>query len=279
MASGPRSKRPRGAGREFARLARATPARLGVGRAGPRYTTAALLKFRADHARAVDAVVTEVPPDWPRRNGLLELRTRAETREQYLLRPELGRMLAGADAERLAQRYARPEFRISERSRRRGAKRRPLILACVGDGLSSSAVIAGAATLVRALRAKLGARYDLMAPIFIRNARVRVEDHIGEIVRPDLICLIIGERPGLATAESLSAYILYRPRLSSLEPDRTVISNIHRGGIRAAEAARRIADVIAAALKYRATGALLAERMARERQPARAGGMPADHLL
>jgi ethanolamine ammonia-lyase small subunit len=102
----------------------------------------------------------------------------------------------------------------------------------------------------------------VLKPVFIRNARVRIEDHLGEILRPDVVCMLIGERPGLATAESLSAYVIYRPRLSSQEPDRTVISNIHRGGIPVPEAAKKIATLIDDAMRFRATGARLAELIA-----------------
>ena len=87
----------------------------------------------------------------------------------------------------------------------------PTVLLCVGDGLSSAAVEKNAAPLLRALTKLLAARYRLLKPIFIRNARVRIEDHLGEILRPDVICMIVGERPGLVTAESLSAYVIYRP--------------------------------------------------------------------
>ena len=106
----------------------------------------------------------------------------------------------------------------------------------------------------------LAPRYRLLKPIFIRNARVRIEDHLGEILRPDVICMIVGERPGLVTAESLSAYVIYRPTLKSIEPDRTVISNIHRGGIPIAEAARKIATLIDDAIKFQASGAALAKK-------------------
>lgn len=238
-------------------MRRATPARLGAGRAGPRYTTAAMLSFLADHARAVDAVRSEVPRDWPARNAMAELSTRARDRETYLLRPELGRMLAEADAERLAQRYAR-------RARTSAAERaKPSLVILAGDGLSSAAVQAHAAAIVRALRVKLAARFRVVGTFFIRNARVRVEDHVGEILRPDLVCMIIGERPGLATAESLSAYVIWRPRLASLEPDRTVISNIHPGGLGLAAAVKKIARLCADAAAYQATGAALAARLGR----------------
>jgi ethanolamine ammonia-lyase small subunit len=72
--------------------------------------------------------------------------------------------------------------------------------------------------------------------------------------------MVVGERPGLATAESLSAYVIYRPTLKSIEPDRSVISNIHRGGIAIPEAARKIAALIDDAIKFQATGAALAEK-------------------
>jgi ethanolamine ammonia-lyase small subunit len=102
----------------------------------------------------------------------------------------------------------------------------------------------------------------LLPPFFVRNARVRVEDHIGEILRPDVVCMLVGERPGLSTAESLSAYVIYRPTLKSLEPDRTVISNIHRNGTPIVEAARQIAALIDNAIRHRATGAKLAALLA-----------------
>jgi len=241
---------------DFAAMRRATPARLGVGRAGPRYTTAALLQFRADHARAIDAVITEVSPRWVKRSRLLEVRSRAATRQDFLLRPELGRMLIAEDARRLRRLYA------SSANSRRAEK--PSVLLCVGDGLSSTAVEANAAPLVRALSARLARRYRMLKPLFVRNARVRIQDHIGEIVRPDVICMLIGERPGLVTAESLSAYLIYRPRLSSLEPDRTVISNIHRGGLKIREAAAQISSLIDDAIRLKASGARLAQMLAAE---------------
>src|SRR5580658_10378649 len=225
---------------------------IGLGRAGPRYTTASMLALRADHARAVDAVMTLVAPDWPRRNGLLEVHSQALTREDYLRYPERGRRLTNADAARVA--------RLKPRARAKSTP--PSVLLCVGDGLSSAAVEKNAAPLLRALTRLLAARYNLLKPIFIRNARVRIEDHLGEILRPDVVCMIVGERPGLATAESLSAYVIYRARLKSIEPDRTVISNIHRGGIPIAEAARKIAALIDDTIQFQASGALLAQTAA-----------------
>ncbi|HEY6300983.1 MAG TPA: ethanolamine ammonia-lyase subunit EutC [Candidatus Binatus sp.] len=233
---------------DFDVMRKSTPARLGVGRAGSRYTTAAMLSLRADHARAVDAVMTEVARDWPRRNGLLEVHSQALTREDYLRYPERGRRLTDADAKRFT--HLKP----------RGKSATPTVLICVGDGLSSAAIERNAAPLLRALTKMLASRYRLLKPIFIRNARVRIEDHLGEILRPDIVCMIVGERPGLVTAESLSAYVIYRPTLKSIEPDRTVISSIHRGGIPIVDAARKVAALIDDAIRFKSSGAALAEK-------------------
>ncbi len=226
-----------------------TPARLNIGRAGTRYTTGSLLKFRADHARAVDAVMTEVSGDWPGAHGLADFHSQARTRDEYLHRPERGRRLRVDEISRLKA--------LNGKSRKNHASK-PSVLIFVGDGLSSAAVEANAGPLLRALTKALSGKYRLLKAFFVRNARVRIEDHIGEILRPDLICMIVGERPGLATAESLSAYVIHRPRLSSLEPDRTVISNIHRGGIPIAAASGKVTALIEDAILHHATGARLA---------------------
>jgi ethanolamine ammonia-lyase small subunit len=241
-----------GADTDFDTMRKSTPARLGLGRAGPRYTTAAMLSLRADHARAVDAVMTEVAPDWPRRNSLLEIHSQALTRDDYIRYPERGRRLTDADAARIV--------RLKPRGRSKSPM--PSVQICIGDGLSSAAVEKNAAPLLRALTKILASRYRHLKPIFIRNARVRIEDHLGEILRPDVVCMIVGERPGLVTAESLSTYVIYRPTLKSIEPDRTVISNIHRGGIPIAAAARKIATLIDDAIRYQASGAVLAQETA-----------------
>lgn len=232
---------------DFSRIRKATPARLEVGHAGPRYTTAALLDLRADHARAVDAVREQLPAGWAKRHGMMEIHSRAISRQDFLRRPDLGRQLAPADAARLRS------IRAS------GGNEFATVMLCVGDGLSSAAVGMHAPTLMRALQRQLRKSYRPFAtPLFIRNARVRVQDHIGEIARPDVIVLLIGERPGLATAESLSAYVMWRPCLKSAEPDRSVISNIHPGGLRIPAAAAKIAQLVGHVIEHRASGAKLA---------------------
>ncbi len=223
-------------------LLAATPARLAIGRSGPRLRTAAALAYAADHARARDAVTTEVPPALVRRLGLIEIPTRAATRAEYVRQPALGRALAPAGVTRL-----------------RRCRKRPDVQLALADGLSAAAVIAGGGALLRALTRLLRARrLRLGTPLFIRNGRVRIQDEIGALVRPEVFCLIVGERPGLATAESLSAYVIFRPNRQSAEPDRSVISSIHDGGVPPARAARAIADLIDEILARGASGAALA---------------------
>jgi ethanolamine ammonia-lyase small subunit len=226
----------------LAALLATTPARLAIGRTGPRLTTADYLRFLADHARARDAVFTEVPTAVIKKLGLTEIATRATTRAAYLQEPGLGRALAPSARARLAR-----------------CRRRPEVQLIVADGLSSTAVVAHGGVLLRALtRLFTTRRHRLGTPLFVRNGRVRVQDEIGHILRPEVCCLIVGERPGLATASSLSAYVIYRPTRASTEPDRTLISNIHDGGLRPAAAARQIADLVDECLQRGATGTALA---------------------
>lgn len=226
----------------LAGLLAATPARLGIGRTGPRLTTTQYLRFLADHARARDAVFNEVPGALIKKLGLTEIATRAATRAAYLQEPGLGRLLAPNARARLARCRQRPEVQ--------------LILA---DGLSSAAIVAHGGGLLRALTRILTARrHRLGTPLFVRNGRVRVQDEIGHLLRAEVCCLIIGERPGLATASSISAYVIYRPTRAAAEPDRTLISNIHMGGLPPAAAVRQIADLIDECLQQGASGAALA---------------------
>jgi len=226
----------------LAALLAATPARLAIGRSGPRLRTANHLAMLADHARARDAISSEVPAAFVRRLGLIEIHTRAHTREAYLRTPALGRRLDPTALARLRRCRQRPEVQLA-----------------LTDGLSSAAVLSNGAALLRALRGQLRRRgRHLGTPLFIRNGRVRVQDEIGAVLRPLVFCLLVGERPGLATAESLSAYVIYKPTKRSAEPDRTVVSNIHRGGVPPASAARLLADLIDEILERGASGAGLA---------------------
>jgi ethanolamine ammonia-lyase small subunit len=207
-----------------------TPARLLVGRAGPGYRTATQLQLRQDHAAARDAVCAEVHledlgTELVRRHDLFEVHTRAADKAQYLMRPDLGRQL-------------------DDDSRRRIAECCPagaVLQAAIGDGLSAAAVRVQVPRLLPLLEEEARRRgWAFARPFFIRHCRVGVLNDIGDILHPEVVVLLIGERPGLATAESLSAYMAYRPRSGHNDAQRNLISNIHARGVLPDQAAARI---------------------------------------
>jgi len=208
-----------------------TPARILVGRAGPSYRTSTQLELRRDHAAALDAVHAEVEmerdlgSDLVRRFQMFEVRTRAGTKEEYLLRPDLGRRLDDAAREMI----------------RKECPAASVLQVVVGDGLSAAAVAAQVPGLLPRLGEEARRRgWSFGRPFFIRHCRVGILNDIGELLDPQVVVLLIGERPGLATAESLSAYLAYRPRPGHTDAQRNLISNIHARGVGHEEAARRI---------------------------------------
>ncbi|MDR3638431.1 MAG: ethanolamine ammonia-lyase subunit EutC [Isosphaeraceae bacterium] len=207
-----------------------TPARVLVGRAGASYRTATQLDLRQDHAAAVDAVQSEIDlerdlgTDFVRRWNLVEVETQASDKAVYLARPDLGRRFAPSATERLA-----------------GLPRGADIQVVLGDGLSAAAVVAQVPGLLPRLAEgaeRLGWRFG--RPFFIRHCRVGILNEIGARLEPAVVVLLIGERPGLATAESLSAYLAYRPRVGHTDAQRNLISNIHVRGTPVNEAAERV---------------------------------------
>jgi ethanolamine ammonia-lyase small subunit len=206
-------------------VAERTPARILTGRAGCSYLTSTQLALRADHAAARDAVLDAVDVARDLGPGLFEVSTRASSRQEYLLRPDLGRQLDD-DARRL----------VGERCRR-GAG----LQVVVGDGLSAAAVKVQVPRLLPLLleRARV-AGWEVGRPFFVRHCRVGVLNDVGELLEPCVVVLLIGERPGLATAESLSAYMAHRPRLGDSDAKRNLISNIHARGVPVEEAVPRI---------------------------------------
>ena len=131
----------------------------------------------------------------------------------------------------------------------------PRVLLVIGDGLSSNAVTANALDCAAAIRQGLQLHgIELGKTLFIQYARVGASDHIGELTGAELVCMLVGERPGLVTSESMSAYITYRPRPGIPESKRTVVSNIHRQGTPAVEAGAHIADLIGRMLEQKASG-------------------------
>ena len=226
-------------GEKFRKMKAHTPARLGSGKAGPRYKTLTMLRFRADHAAAQDAVFSQVSPDFAAKNGMAEVQTRCHDKDEYLTRPDYGRCF---DAE-------------NQRKIRAAIPGTPQVQIVVGDGLSSAAIEANAMDCLQALREGLKLKgIDPGTPIFVRYCRVGAGDAIGDVTSCELVCMLVGERPGLVTDKSMSAYITYQPRTGVSESARTVVSNIHAQGTPAVEAGAHIADLIDTILKRKVSG-------------------------
>ena len=224
---------------KFRRLKEKTPARLGLGRCGPRYKTLSMLRFRADHAAAQDAVFSQVPEDYAEKLDLLALQTRCCDKDQYLTRPDLGRCFDEENRQKL--KAAIPHA--------------PRVQLVVGDGLSSAAVMANAADCMAAIRDGLKLRgIETGKGIFVRYCRVGAGDAIGDITGCELVCMLVGERPGLVTDKSMSVYITYQPHTGVSESSRTVVSNIHSQGTPAAEAGAFVSELIDTILKKKVSG-------------------------
>lgn len=219
-----------------------TPARVLVGRAGPAYRTSTWLQLRADHAAARDAVHAEVDlvrdfgAERIARFGLFEVRTRAATKTEYLRRPDLGRKLAPESCETIRTNCpASADLQI-----------------VIGDGLSATSVAVQVPELFDRLHAAAGARgWSVGRPFLVRYCRVGVMNDVGALLAPTVVVLLIGERPGLATAESLSAYLAFKPRAGHTDADRNLVSNIHARGVGPEETVRRILSL---AERFRALG-------------------------
>ena len=226
-------------GEKFRRMKARTPARLGSGRTGPRYKTLTMLRFRADHAAAQDAVFSQISQDFAAKNGMQEVKTRCDSKDEYLTRPDLGRCFDEENGKKI--RSAIPGT--------------PRVQIVVGDGLSSAAIAANAMDCLQAIRDGLKLKgIDAGTPIFVRYCRVGAGDAIGDITGCELVCMLVGERPGLVTDKSMSAYITYRPHTGVSESSRTVVSNIHAQGTPAVEAGAHIAELIDTILKKQVSG-------------------------
>ena len=224
---------------EYKKLKQRTPARLGSGRAGARYKTLTMLRFRADHAAAQDAVFSQVPEDFAGANDLVSLQTRCKDKDEYLTRPDLGRCLDEENQKKL----------------KAAVPNKPKVQLVIGDGLSSAAIMANAMDCLKAIRDGLKLRgIDTGKAAFIRYCRVGAGDAVGDVTGCEVVCVLVGERPGLVTDKSMSAYITYQPHSGIAESTRTVVSNIHAQGTPAVEAGAHIAELIEKILKKRVSG-------------------------
>jgi ethanolamine ammonia-lyase small subunit len=225
---------------EIRAMKRATPARIGIWRAGARPKTASWMRFLADHAAAQDAVFTDVSAELISRMNLVPIQSAAKDKDDFLTRPDHGRKLSD-EAIRIVKEKGQANSQVQ-------------IL--VVDGLSSSAIEANVPDLLPALIQGLSAQGIRTASpsFFIKYGRVWVQDPVARLLNSEVVISLIGERPGLVTADSLSAYIIYRPDDNTVEADRTVISNIHKGGIPPAEAGAHLATLLKQILDVKASG-------------------------
>jgi ethanolamine ammonia-lyase small subunit len=234
--------------RSIGDLRKLTPARVALGRAGAGLPTEALLAFTLDHARARDAVHasfdTQALMAGLQEIGLspMALSSQAQTRGDYLRRPDLGRML---DA---------PSQRLLADNSGGGCD----VVLVVGDGLSPTAVNSHAVGLVRHLVPHLaGEGIGIAHAAIASGARVALGDEIGEILSAKMTVMLIGERPGLSAPDSLGAYLTYAPRIGRTDAERNCVSNIHAAGLSGEEAAFKIAWLIREGLGRKITGVAL----------------------
>jgi ethanolamine ammonia-lyase small subunit len=221
-----------------------TAARVALGRAGDSIPTEALLNFRLAHARARDTV--KAPLDTvslcnemtERGWTVTTLRTEAKTREEYLRRPDRGRKLDAESAQTVAQARGRCPTAI-----------------VVADGLSSLAVHRHAVPLLERIVHDLESQRIWV----VQQGRVAIGDHIGELIDARLSLVILGERPGLSTPDSLGVYLTWKPCLKRNDAERNCVSNIHSLGLSYDEAAHKLHFLIAESQRRKLSGVELKE--------------------
>jgi ethanolamine ammonia-lyase small subunit len=226
-------------------LRRFTEARIGLGRAGSALPIAEVLKFSMAHAQARDAVTR--PLDWAPIEAELaalgletvRIASAAEDRQTYLRRPDLGRRLGAAARQTLAAR----------------AKSAPDLVIVVADGLSSTGVAANAGATIAALLPYVRQSDWNLGPVLLADqGRVALGDEAGEMLGARAVLVLIGERPGLSSPDSLGAYLTWSPRTGRKDGERNCISNIRRGGLSADEAAFKAHWLLREAMRRQLTG-------------------------
>jgi ethanolamine ammonia-lyase small subunit len=224
-----------------------TPARIALGRVGTSLPIAEVLRFAGAHAQARDAVHVALDvaalADALRQDGWapMQVQSRASTREAYLRRPDWGRRLSEASAAVLQQHTTEANFVA------------PDVVIVVADGLSALAAERHALPVLRSLKQSLAA--DLNVTIVIASlARVALADEVGQILGASASLILLGERPGLTSPDSLGAYLTFAPKVGCTDVARNCVSNIRPEGLTYDAAAKRIAWLLREALRRRLTG-------------------------
>jgi ethanolamine ammonia-lyase small subunit len=226
-----------------------TPARIALGRAGTSLPTHAQLEFQLAHALARDAV--HIPLDFLAlsqqftQHGIktLQLQTQAENQQLYLQRPDLGKQLTNASIERLRNESRSPHD----------------VVIVIADGLSSSAISHHAAALVTHLIPHLHQQGLHLAPVcLVQHGRVAIGDPIAQQLNATLCIVLIGERPGLSSPDSLGIYFTYQAQAGvSTDADRNCISNIHQHGLSYSDAIKKLLYLLSQATQRKLSGVQL----------------------
>lgn len=220
-------------------LKQSTPARICVGRAGSRYKTGDYLRLRADHAVAMDAVWSHVDEKVVENLGFYKVKTLVKDKEEYITRPDLGRCFSEETLTDIKEKC------INDVD----------VQIIAGDGLSSPAITANLKEIYPIIIDGCEAKgLKIGTSIFVKYARVATMDKISESLNAKVTLILIGERPGLATGESMSCYMAYEASSKKPESQRTVISNIHKNGMPPVEAGAQIVQLIEILLKEKKSG-------------------------
>ena len=246
-------------------LRRYTPARIAIGRAGGSLPTQEMLEFAWAHARARDAVKAELDVEKLARAieklgvKCLRLESAAPDRDTYIRRPDFGRKLSDRSRELLAQ--SNPPAVCN-------------VALIVADGLSAVAAQQQTVKVLEKLFPMLATSRISVGPIcIVKNARVAIEDEIGEATNASAAIILLGERPGLGTADSLGAYLVYHPKVGKTDADRNCISNIREAGLPPPAAAETIHYLLSESLRRKLSGVALKD----DRVPS-LGSSPRSHL-
>jgi ethanolamine ammonia-lyase small subunit len=228
------------------RLRDFTPARVELGRAGVSFPTRALLEFQLAHAKARDAVhlplaVNSLVAELKAKGvESMALASAARNRDEYLKRPDLGRRLSDASRERVAPLRADYDAAF-----------------VMADGLSALAVHRHAVPLLKLLLSDLDWR---IAPVaIVQQGRVAIGDQIGELLGARMVVVLIGERPGLSSPDSLGAYLTWQPRPGRTDAERNCISNIRAEGLSYAVAAHKLLFLMNESRRLKLSGVRLKE--------------------
>jgi len=221
------------------RLKKTTNARICIGRASERFKTETLLRFSADHAVAIDSVWSHVDETVIDELGFLKVQTLIKDKEEYITRPDFGRSFSVEIINNIKNKcILKPDVQI-----------------IVADGLSSHSIDANIKDIYPIIVDGINAKgYKLGTPIFVKYGRVATMDKISEALNAKVTILLVGERPGLATGDSMSSYMAYESSTLKPESQRTVVSNIHRNGTPPVEAGAEIVSLVDLMMRKKCSG-------------------------